>query len=685
MEQHAEGEISFIAPGSIAIARGNALAHTTREAARLADKSFPLNVAGTSVFIKARQAQVLFVSPTEVHFVVPAATETGSVEVVVNNADGFQSRTTVSISSVAPGIFTINGQGFGEGVILNADTLQSGPFDPSSGTLRLSIFGTGMRNAVRASVLASGHPLNLESINASPDLPGLDEIHVLVPPAFQGVGKLQLELRADDVVSNPAEVTFKGSENRDVRINEVLADPPDGIAGDANRDGVRSSSEDEFLELVNAGSATNISDWTVRTRALSGTNETIRHRFAAGTLLMPGEVIVLFGGGDFDPANPSFGCAQVIETSTAGLSLTNGGSAIVIRDAAGGLVTEFSYGGATGLEGGNNQSLTRSPDISGTFVQHAEVTGANERPFSPGLKIDGTPLAECAGQLASIALATSTLSMNIGEAVDLVARPLDTFGRIFPKVDLTFASDDPAIATVDGVSMEESNGTFTATITGRSPGFTRITVRATAGETTVTTIATVTVLSPLMPPLLVINQVYGGGNNSSARYQNDFVELFNRGTTTVDFSLTPFSLQYASASGNFTIANKLNLTTGSIAPGQYFLVRLAGGTTNGEPLPAPDASSSAINLSAADGKVALVIGIDLLGGNGCPLSAVIADFVGYGSANCAEGVAVGSLNASRSARRINSCNDTNSNAVDFVVITNPAPPHNSTASPGPCP
>ena len=233
--------------------------------------------------------------------------------------------------------------------------------------------------------------------------------------------------------------------------------------------------------------------------------------------------------------------------------------------------------------------------------------------------------------------------------------------------------------------MDESNGSFTATITGRSAGFTRITVRATAGETTVTATATVTVVSPLMPPLLVINQVYGGGNNSGAKFQNDFVELFNRGTTTVDFSVTPFSLQYASASGNFTIANKLNLTTGSLAPGQYFLIRLAGGTTNGEPLPTPDASSSAINLSAADGKVALVMGTDLLGGNGCPLSAMIADFVGYGSANCAEGVAVGSLNASRSARRINNCNDTNSNAVDFVVVTNPPPPHNSTALPSPCP
>ncbi|PYS40323.1 MAG: hypothetical protein DMF71_13555, partial [Acidobacteria bacterium] len=78
-------------------------------------------------------------------------------------------------------------------------------------------------------------------------------------------------------------------------------------------------------------------------------------------------------------------------------------------------------------------------------------------------------------------------------------------------------------------------------------------------------------------PLLVISQVYGGGGNSGAAYQNDFVELFNRGTTTVDFSVTPYSVQYASSAGSFSLANKVDLTTGTMAPGQYLLVKLASG------------------------------------------------------------------------------------------------------------
>ncbi len=45
----------------------------------------------------------------------------------------------------------------------------------------------------------------------------------------------------------------------------------------------------------------------------------------------------------------------------------------------------------------------------------------------------------------------------------------------------------------------------------------------------------------------VISQVYGGGGNSGAPFANDYIELFNRGTTTA--SLAGWSLQYASATG----------------------------------------------------------------------------------------------------------------------------------------
>ena len=48
-------------------------------------------------------------------------------------------------------------------------------------------------------------------------------------------------------------------------------------------------------------------------------------------------------------------------------------------------------------------------------------------------------------------------------------------------------------------------------------------------------------------PDMVVSQVYAGGGNSGATFANDFVELFNRGSTSID--LGSWSIQYASASG----------------------------------------------------------------------------------------------------------------------------------------
>jgi hypothetical protein len=72
---------------------------------------------------------------------------------------------------------------------------------------------------------------------------------------------------------------------------------------------------------------------------------------------------------------------------------------------------------------------------------------------------------------------------------------------------------------------------------------------------------------------VVISQIYGAGGNAGAVVQNDYVELFNPGTASQD--LTGWSVQYASATGtgNLGVTNQIAALSGSIAPGQYYLVR----------------------------------------------------------------------------------------------------------------
>src|SRR5439155_22987619 len=69
--------------------------------------------------------------------------------------------------------------------------------------------------------------------------------------------------------------------------------------------------------------------------------------------------------------------------------------------------------------------------------------------------------------------------------------------------------------------------------------------------------------------VIVVSQLYGGGGSSGATYQNDYVELYNRGMTTVD--IAGWSLQYASATGSGWDFGKQPLG-GTIAAGQYYLI-----------------------------------------------------------------------------------------------------------------
>jgi DNA/RNA endonuclease G (NUC1) len=192
-------------------------------------------------------------------------------------------------------------------------------------------------------------------------------------------------------------------------------------------------------------------------------------------------------------------------------------------------------------------------------------------------------------------------------------------------------------------------------------------------------------------PKVVISQIYGGGGNANAVFQNDYVELFNAGTASA--TLTGWSLQYASATGagNFGgTSSQLVALSGSIAPGQYYLIKLKSTAAVGSPLPTADATNLNLDMAGASGKVALVDQPASLGCNGgsTPCSAAtaahIVDLVGYGAANYFEGAATPALSALLADFRLeHGCTDTNNNFADFATST-PTPPRNSSTTPAPC-
>jgi Lamin Tail Domain len=174
---------------------------------------------------------------------------------------------------------------------------------------------------------------------------------------------------------------------------------------------------------------------------------------------------------------------------------------------------------------------------------------------------------------------------------------------------------------------------------------------------------------------VVVSQVFSGGGNSGAPFTNDFVELFNRGATTVD--LSGWTAQYASATANTWQVFALS---GSIQPGHYYLIQYGGGGT-GSPLPTPDATTP-IGMATTGGKVALVHSTTALTcgatAGSCSGIATIEDLVGYGGASDYEGSgpAPALSNTTAAVRAGAGCTDTDVNSADFSAAA-PTPRNSS--------
>jgi hypothetical protein len=179
-----------------------------------------------------------------------------------------------------------------------------------------------------------------------------------------------------------AEATPGGGQSLDWVVNEIHADPAPDLLGDANADGVRDSSQDEFVEIVNtSGAALDMSGWTISDAVAE------RHVFPAGSIVPAGCGIVVFGGGG--PVG-GFGGALVQTASSGGLGLNNGGDDVIVNQGGAGVATSY------GSEGGNDQSLTRDPDIVGVgFSLHSAATGSGGTLFSPGSRANSSPFAGC--------------------------------------------------------------------------------------------------------------------------------------------------------------------------------------------------------------------------------------------------------------------------------------------------
>src|SRR5882724_3141318 len=177
---------------------------------------------------------------------------------------------------------------------------------------------------------------------------------------------------------------------------------------------------------------------------------------------------------------------------------------------------------------------------------------------------------------------------------------------------------------------------------------------------------------------VVISQLYLGTGVGDMRPRNQYIELFNKGTAATN--LQGWTLQYAVENINTWTPYALS---GSIAPGQYYFIRLSGSAGN-VTLPQPDLTIS-LTLPINFGKLALVNSTTALD-TGCPADPTrVIDLVGYGNTACFESR---SLNPPADTeliahvRKGGGCTDTDNNFSDFSRVTPVL--RNSTSARNPC-
>lgn len=347
---------------------------------------------------------------------------------------------------------------------------------------------------------------------------------------------------------------------------------------------------------------------------------------------------------------------------------------------------------AQGIAGGSFESLVELPSVlgPGTILQ-ALLDNGDSVWYGDGIaaKDLGEPRFKKAASLrvvADVAFPASTVATSAGTpqsaavnqpfAAPLTVRVTDAYGNGVAGAAVGFT------APTSGASAALSSASATTDADGRAS--VTATANATAGAYAVAASVSGAASSasfnltntPVTTPTtdhIVISQVYGGGGATSlpATYKKDYIELFNPTAQAVD--LGGWSLQYASATGTGNWFPHVLPSGLTIAPGQYLLIEEGGGTVGGDFPLTPDVGGGPLNLSQSNGKVALVNSATALSG-ACPTAGVV-DRVGYGTANCFEGsAAVAALGKETGAARKNDgCTDTDDNAADFDVVTNPVP------------
>lgn len=198
--------------------------------AQASSQPLPLTLGGASLMVTdsagvQRAAPLVYVSPSQINFLVPDGTAAGPAKFVAT-AGAASSTATGYVSAVAPALFSTNGSGTGVAaatairVQVNNPQLQAAvpvfqctasgcvtvPIALGVDTpVYLTLYGTGIRNRGsldNVKVTIKGLSFPVLYAGPSPGFTGLDQVNVALSLALRGSGQADVVLTVDGAVSN---------------------------------------------------------------------------------------------------------------------------------------------------------------------------------------------------------------------------------------------------------------------------------------------------------------------------------------------------------------------------------------------------------------------------------------------------------------------------------------------------
>jgi uncharacterized protein (TIGR03437 family) len=255
-----------VAPGAIVAAYAANLATVTLFGVDVDPNQpgvqLPTELGGTTIEVNGVRAEMFYVSPSQVNYVIPAGIAPGTANVVARSGDGTISAGTVTIAQVAPAIFSANanGQGAPAATLLrvkangqqsfesisefdpinNKHVAKSIDMGPDGEHVFAILFLTGIKKAQddngdgnlneRIRVSMGSETLTPSFAGAAPGFVGLEQINVEIPRTLIGRGIVRISVEALGYqISNLVDINVAAAIGRPPQISGF--DTPNALAG----------------------------------------------------------------------------------------------------------------------------------------------------------------------------------------------------------------------------------------------------------------------------------------------------------------------------------------------------------------------------------------------------------------------------------------------------------------------